>query len=470
MSRHVQGLKGSIPAAWCALALLTTSALGAGEGPGDAFVHVEAFQAIADANGGNRAAGTPGYDRSADYVADRLRRAGYEVRFEEFTFPFFEDRAPPLLLAGSPHAATNPRDLRTFANSASGDVSAPIRSVDLGLAEGTAPGSSTSGCEASDFAGFPKGAIALMRRGTCTFQVKVDLAATAGAAGAVIMNEGTPDRTGPVSGRVEKASIPVLGVSFDLGRTLAATAAREPEGVVRLAVDVVSGTRSTRNVLAEWKGAPIGEVIVVGAHLDGVPEGPGINDNGSGAAAVLEAALRLAGQPPVEGPRLQFAFWGAEEVGLLGSRHHVDALSDEERKSIKVYVNLDMVASPNFARFVQATSDATGLVATASRIMVDAFRARGLAVEERARTGRRGFGSDDGSFARNGIPTLGLYTGAGEGKSSERAQLFGGVAGQPYDLCYHRACDTAQNINRTVLEQMTSVLTEVIGALRRDAA
>jgi Zn-dependent M28 family amino/carboxypeptidase len=458
---------------WAVLAAaLCIGALPAAADPADpVFGHLQALQAIADANGGNRAAGRPGYDRSADYVAARLREAGYDVRFEEFTFPFFEERSPPVLVAGP--ASSPAREVRTFGQSASGDVTAPLRAVDLGVDQDGVPPASTSGCEASDFDGFPRGAIALMRRGTCTFEVKVGLAAAAGAAGAVIMNEGTAGKTDIYAGQANKSAIPVVSTSFESGRALATVARDERQGIVRLAVDVASGMRSTRNVIAELNARPSGgETIVVGAHLDSVPEGPGINDNGSGSAAVLETALRLAASAEPETRHVQFAFWGAEELGLLGSRHHVSALSSEERQAIKLYVNLDMVASPNYSRLVQGTAGETGsLVATASQVMLDTFALRGLPVDQRTTSGgrRTGFGTDDSSFAQAGIPTVGLYTGAGETKSADAAARFGGAAGQPYDACYHKACDTVGNIARDVLAQMTDALTHTLTVLTRDA-
>lgn len=468
----------AVPAARC------LAAEAGGEG---AFAHVRALQAIAEANGGNRAAGTPGYDRSAEYVAARLREAGYDVRLEAFAFPFFEERSPPRLLHGPAQTGVPRGELRTFANSGAGDVTARLRAVDLGLPEGTDPGAappaSTSGCEASDFDGFERGAIALVRRGTCTFQTKVAHAVAAGAAGVIVMNEGTEGRTESVPGRLDAAPIPVVGVGFALGRTLAAQARDAGSGTVRLAVDAVSGTRHTHNVLAEVAADPGGPgpggtpegTIVVGAHLDGVPEGPGINDNASGSAAVLEAALGFARTVSVPGVRptrrVRFAFWGAEEAGLLGSRHHLDALLEERRREIELYINLDMVGSPNFGRFVHVQSargDARrddDPAATASRRLVEAFRSRGLAVEERPGRGPRGYGSDDASFARRGIPTVGLHTGAGGRKPDDQAALFGGAAGRPYDPCYHRACDTAENIDRAVLEQMTRALALALAAL-----
>ncbi len=429
----------------------------------DPFRHVQALQSIAAASGGNRAAGTSGYDRSAEYVADQLRAAGYTVRFEEFTFPFFDERSPPVLVSepGEPEPFTPSREaLRTLMNSGSGDVTAPVQAVDLGL-DGEPLQTSTSGCEGDDFAGFTRGHIALVRRGTCPFQTKVEQAQAAGAAGLIIMNQGTGDQTGVFGGRLTtQASIPVLGVTTEVGRKLA-EAARDPSrSQVRLKIEAETGTRSTRNVLAE-RGGTSGSFIVVGAHLDSVTEGPGMNDNASGSAAILEAALRLA-KEPAAGTPIRFAFWGAEERGLVGSRHHVDALPEEERRRIRFYINLDMVGSVNFGRFIQLSqTERTAETAGIIQAFTDHFETRKLPVEERARN-QRGFGSDDAAFAAKNIPTLGLFTGAGNPTSDEHAARFGGQAGQPYDPCYHKACDAAENVDRAVLGQMTDALTHVL--------
>jgi len=436
-------------------------------GQADPFRHVQALQDIATANGGNRAAGTAGYDRSVDYVAERLRTAGYAVRLEEFTFPFFEERTPPSLVLDpeAPDAFAAPREaLRTLAHSGSGALTAPVQAVDLGLGEGPLQ-ASTSGCESEDFAGFTPGHIALVRRGTCPFQTKAERAQAAGAVGLIIMNQGTGDQTGTFGGRLERpAAIPVLGVTTELGRRVAETARDPARSRVRLKVEAETGTRSTRNVLAE-RGEMKGPFIVVGAHLDSVSEGPGMNDNASGSAAVLEAALRLAGEP-ASGTPIRFAFWGAEERGLVGSRHHLDTLPEEERRRIRFYINLDMVGSVNFGRFVQLSqTERTAETAGIIRAFTDYFETRNLPVEERVRN-QRGFGSDDAAFAAKNIPTLGLFTGAGNAKSEEHAARFGGQAGQPYDPCYHKACDTAENINRDVLGQMTDALTHVLRGAR----
>jgi hypothetical protein len=214
------------------------------------FRHLRALQDIASRNGGNRAAGTAGYDRSAEYVAEKLTEAGYRVRLEEFDFPFFEERAPPVLVANtSEERKVAPATaIRTLANSGSGDVIAPLRAVRLDL-DTDPPRASTSGCDTADFNNFERGFVALMRRGTCTFQTKVENAVAGGAIGVIIMNEGTEGRVDAFSGQLSKlATVPVVGVSFEFGRSLE-TAARGG-AAVQVAVDAVSGSRITRNVLA----------------------------------------------------------------------------------------------------------------------------------------------------------------------------------------------------------------------------
>jgi Zn-dependent M28 family amino/carboxypeptidase len=430
-----------------------------------AFRHLRALQDIASANGGNRAAGTPGYDRSAEYVSEQLAKAGYQVRFEEFEFPFFQERSPAVLAVNAADRAAQPAPagtVRTLSNSGSGDVTARLRAVNLGLGA-EPPAASASGCDGGDFKDFERGAVALIRRGTCQFQAKVENAVAAGAIGVIIMNEGTDGRKDAFSGQLTKlVPVPVVGIPYALGSTVGGEA-QAGAVTVHLAVDAVAGKRPSRNVVAEAAGSRDGAWVMAGAHLDSVPEGPGINDNGSGTAAVLEAALQLAQEPAQTRRHVRFGFWGAEERGLIGSRHHVEALSDEERRRIALYINLDMVGSPNFTRYVQgpAATDG-GPAAIARRELMAEFSERGLNIEER--TGTR-FGSDDSSFSQKDIPTVGLYTGASGAKSEKQASLFGGTAGRPFDPCYHQACDTTENIDRNVLEQNTQALVRALKAV-----
>ncbi|HEX2136179.1 MAG TPA: M20/M25/M40 family metallo-hydrolase [Microvirga sp.] len=455
------------------LALLSCGRAGAAEtGQPDVAVDLRALQEIAAANGGNRADATPGFERSVEYVSERLRSLGYQVRVEEFTYPFNEERSPPRLFAGAALSPAPEGEARSFTYSGGGDVTAPLRAVDLGLSGDGPAQPSTSACEPADFAGFERGAIALVRRGTCPFFVKVQNAIAAGAVGVVAMNEGTAGQTDSFTASLGRpTAIPVVGVSYGYGVSLAEKANKAEEATARLIVDIVTTTRASKNVVAE---TPAGDdrrpVAVVGAHLDSVRDGPGLNDNGSGVAAVLAAAANLAGDPPASGGlRVRFGFWGAEEVGLLGSRNYVSRLSEEERKRIALYVNLDMVGSRNFARLVLADPEVEGVAATAARAMLDHFAGRSLPAERRGLGPLGAFSTDMASFKGRGIPTIGLYTGSAELKREDQVAAFGGTAGQPHDTCYHRACDTIANVNAAVVEELSGALTAAIRAAVQEA-
>jgi Zn-dependent M28 family amino/carboxypeptidase len=221
----------------------------------------------------------------------------------------------------------------------------------------------------------------------------------------------------------------------------------------------------TRNVLAQTRTGNPDEVVVAGGHLDSVPEGPGVNDNGSGTAALLETAVRLGGSPPVANA-VRFAFWGAEEIGLVGSTRYVEGLSGDERARIGLYLNLDMVASPNTAYMVYDgdDSDREGAgagppgSAAVERALVEGLAGAGVTAASTDFTGR----SDYGPFIAAGIPSGGLFTGAGEAKTSEHALLHGGTAGQPYDPCYHQACDRIDTIDRTALDRNSDAVAATV--------
>src|SRR5690349_12995673 len=362
--------------------------------------HQEAFQRIADANGGTRASGTPGYDESADYVEDRLERAGYVVTRQEFEFHAFAVEGPSTLnqTAPTPTTYVEGTDYGPTPQSEPGQVTAAVVPVDINL---TLPRANTSGCEAADFAAFPAGSIALLQRGTCDFGVKAANAETAGAAGAVIMNEGNaPDRQELLLGNLgTPVGIPVVGVPFALGESLQGA-------TVSLQVDAISEIRTTSNVFAELPGTSADQVLVVGSHLDSVPEGPGINDNGSGTASILAVAEQLGGTtPPVT---VRFAWWGAEELGLVGSTEYVTSLAPAELAKIYAYLNFDMVGSPNYVNFLYDGDDSDGAGAgpgpAGSAQIEDVFEKffadRGQAVEGTDFDGR----SDYGPFIEAGIP------------------------------------------------------------------
>lgn len=440
----------------------------------DVREHLVALQRIADQNGGNRAAGTAGYNASARYVAARMRAAGYQVRLQEFSFPYVADRSPPeLRAAGVPWGFRAGRDYATFLYSGSGRVEAPVVAVDL-LVPSPRENASTSGCEVSDFAGFPQGAVALLQRGTCTFRIKVDNAIAAGAAAVVIFNEGNPGRRELVSGTLgpPQVRVPALAASFAVGDALRNGVRSGPTGLTaQVSADMVSERRRTGNVIAESRAGAAGNLVVVGAHLDSVAEGPGINDNGSGSAVVLAVAEQLAGARPRN--RLRFVWWGAEELGLIGSRHYVERLSPAERRRHALYLNLDMVGSPNFVMFVYDGDGSTGGAVSAppgsaaiERVFTRYFSARGLA----HRQTRLGDSSDHAPFARAGIPIGGLFTGASGRKSEADARAFGGRAGRPYDPCYHRPCDGLANVSGTALLRSARATAHAVELFARDVS
>ena len=417
--------------------------------------HQMALQAAADANNGNRASGSPGYDQSADYVRSRLRAAGYRVTLQPFSFPTFEELAPTQLELVAPlaKAFVGGTDFMTMRYSGSGDVTAPIQAVDLILPPTPEP-RSTSGCEASDFTGFTAGNVALLQRGTCTFAEKVANAQKAGAAAVLVFNEGQPDRQEVIAGSLEESGvdIPALTLSFAVGQELATTKG----ATVHVVTSTKTEIRKTSNVLADTTAGRADHIVVVGAHLDSVPDGPGINDNGSGVALILEIAEQLAQLRVKPANRVRFAFWGAEEVGLQGSEHYVSKLSEGEIKDIAVNLNFDMVGSPNFVRFVYDGDGSAGPPAGPSgsaqveQVFLDYFAQQGLAVEPTGFTGR----SDYRPFIEAGIPAGGLFSGAEGIKTEAQAAVYGGTAGAAYDACYHQACDTAANANPTALDQL----------------
>ncbi len=341
-------------------------------------------------------------------------------------------------------------DFATMEYSAAGDVTAR-----LALAKGitvppTGPGGSTnSGCSASDFGAGVKGKIVLIQRGTCAFGDKVKNAADAGAIAAVIFNEGQDGRTEVLNGTLGgRATIPAVGTSYEVGKALYESSKAGDVVSLRIKIDAETKTVKTLNVIADRKGKRDDRVVVVGAHLDSVEEGPGINDNGSGTAQLLATAVgfNVLGIKPEN--TVRFAFWGAEESGLIGSTYYVDNLSDAELGKIMLNLNFDMLASPNYARFIY---DGDGTLGDAGPAGSDAiehvfeayFKGKKLRTEPTEFDGR----SDYFAFIENGIPAGGLFSGAEEVKTARQVKLYGGTAGVAFDKCYHKACDTTLNIN-----------------------
>lgn len=403
--------------------------------------HQAALQAIADANNGTRVAGSPGYDESADYVAETMEAAGWSVSRQSFQFQTFISLSPPVVERISP-APAGPIANTIMFYSGSGDVTASVTALPA------PPTDVTPGCEAGDFAGFPAGNIALISRGACTFAMKATNAYNAGASAVVIYNNGPGGINGTL-GNTFTLNIAVTSVTQAVGLELANT----PGLVLRVKTDTFRGIATTENVLAELPGKNADNVVMAGAHLDSVNAGPGINDNGSGSAALLETAQALSKVKPQN--TIRMAWWGAEEASLVGSTYYVNNLSQEELARIALYLNFDMVGSPNHVFFIYDGDDSDGVgagpgpagSAEIEQTFEAFFESRGLPYKGTDFSGR----SDYGPFIANGVPSGGLFTGAEGIKTAEEALIWGGTAGLAYDPCYHQACDTFANNNDDAL-------------------
>ena len=432
--------------------------------------HQQAFQVIADAEAGNRLSGTPGHDSSAEYVAQRATAAGFDVDVQgfEYDLDFLADFEAPVLgiqggteFVGGIAGASLGGDFGSMFKSTpySIDISAPVWAIDLVLPAVGPPNTSTSGCEDADYAGVPPGAIIIVQRGTCTFADKFLRADASDAAAMVFINEGQPGRTQPLWFNFDGIDIPTFAATVETGTELANGVLRGDTGLTaRFKVDWRPGTYPTSNVIAETTGGDPNNVIVVGAHLDSVGVGAGINDNGSGSATILEIAEQMSKVLPRN--KVRFIWFGAEESGLLGSEAYLAGLSETERSKIAAMLNFDMVGSPNFVRFVYDgdLSDSPPLPGGAppgsdaiETLFLDYFAGRGLATEPTAFDGR----SDYGPFIEAGIPAGGLFTGAEGIKTAAQAATYGGEAGQQYDPCYHLSCDDIDNLSLTALDQMS---------------
>jgi aminopeptidase Y len=377
--------------------------------------HLGALQEIADRHAGTRAAGTAGDRASVDYVAERLRAARWRVELQPVRVPYFELKRATMSVAG--RTLRRARDFQVLSYSGSGRASGRLHQL-------------LSGCSAEEFEDLSPRDVPLVSRGKCFFRVKALNAQRAGARALVVM-DASPTRRGVPSG-----TLAALGVRIPVVLTDHAI----PGAAVRLEVDAFSERRVTHNVIAETTGGEDARVVMAGGHLDSVPGGPGINDNGSGAATLIEVAEAIGPDPP--GARVRLAFWGAEELGLLGSRRYVRSLARDERRRIRAYINLDMVGSPNAVPEFYADGDArlAGVLRSAAGRSLGGVAAGGS--------------SDHAPFQEAGVPVNGLYTG-----STER-----GPGRRPRDPCYHLACDTVENVDQAVLLRMARAAAE---ALRR---
>jgi aminopeptidase Y len=298
------------------------------------------------------------------------------------------------------------------------------------------------GCDASDYPKNVTGAIALIRRGVCPFGTKSSNAGKAGAVAAVVYNH----EKGPVSGTLgepDEHHIATFGISdsdaapyiekLEAGKSIDGSAY----------IDAIVERVGTTNVIAQTKGGDQENCVMLGGHSDSVTEGPGINDDGTGTLTLLEIAAKLTKYSVNNCVR--FAWWAGEEEGLLGSDYYVSQLSKEENLKIRMFMDYDMLASPNFAYQVYNATDAVNPVGSEELrdLYTDYYKKHGQNYTYIAFDGR----SDYDGFIRHGIPGGGIATGAEGVKTKKEVEMFGGVAGEWYDKCYHQLCDNLNNLN-----------------------
>ncbi|MEV6262539.1 M28 family metallopeptidase [Streptomyces sp. NPDC051784] len=217
-----------------------------------------------------------------------------------------------------------------------------------------------------------------------------------------------------------------------------------------------SGGATGYNLIADWPGGDPNQVLMAGSHLDSVTSGAGINDNGSGSAAVLETALAVSSAQLAPAKHLRFAWWGAEELGLVGSKYYVNNLASTERAKLAGYLNFDMIGSPNPGYFVYDDDPVI------EQTFKDYYA--GLSIPTEIETEGDGR-SDHAPFKNAGVPVGGLFSGADYTKTSAQAQKWGGTAGQAFDRCYHSSCDTTSNIDDTALDRNSDAVAHAVWTL-----
>ncbi|GJN99496.1 peptidase M28 [Mycobacterium marinum] len=418
------------------------------------FAHLRALQTVADSNGGNRATGTPGYDASVDYVVKALKAKGFEVTTPEFQRLYtVSEGKPTLTVAGRSYSVDQ--------------ASLLVQTPPGGLAGPPVRPSRSDGCAVADYPpALPDNAIAVVDDTGCSVVDKHNSAVAKGAAGLIVISA-AQDRGSSANlfgpGYYNQLKVPVAVVGASGAAALAHTNAP-----IRLVLDTENIQIKSRNVLAQTKTGTPDEVVMVGARLDSPPGSPGINSAGSGVAAVLETALQLGPLPPVTNA-VRFAFWGD---GINGAMDYVFGMDSEGLNSIALYLNFDMLGSPNAGYFTD-DGDQSGLPGTGVR---SADVPEGSAAIERTLAGYLNLAgkrpadmplsirSDYHPFLVAGVPIGGMTTGASQTKTTVQARLWGGQAGVAFDPQYLSVGDTVDNINRQALEVMGSGVAFAVGA------
>lgn len=405
------------------------------------FGHLRKLAEIADANEGSRADGTPGYDASVDYVVQTLRDKGFDVSTPEFERLVVTSPGKPTL---SVSGRTLPVDQASLLT--------PTRKG--GLRAVTARPQKPAGCVAADYGTKSVvNAIAVVDDTGCSIVAKQNTAAAEGAVGLLVVSDGATPRDLFPRGYYQALKMPVAVIDASGDAALRRTTAP-----VLLTLNAEAAMAKSRNVLAQTKTGDTHNVVVAGAHLDSFVESPGINDDGTGVAALLETAAALGAQPQIANA-VRFAFWGAEESVLAGSTKYVQGLDDDQLDDIALYLNFDMLGSPNAGYFTY-DGDQSGQANPA--VPADTVPAGSGGIERtlagflnlagvRPADMPLGIASDYSPFMDAGVPVGGVTTGAAQRKTELQARLWGGVSGVAFDRNYHLPGDTVDNVNRDAL-------------------
>ncbi|KAL7920185.1 hypothetical protein ACQKWADRAFT_165593 [Trichoderma austrokoningii] len=376
---------------------------------------------IAETHGGNRAFGTSGYNASVDFILERMmRRYGneFDTWIQPFTYPF--ETTNSISVQGPDDEDVFVISLRyNTATSLPRGIKAPLMDISVDESRGSA-------CYPDQWVGIDaSGKIALIQRGVCPISEKIKLAKSHGALAVILYNDEPGDsiRSGSLGTENIGLLIPVGIITLEDGLDWKQRLADGEDLTVTLTVDAESEIRKSWNVISETRLGDPDNVILLGAHLDSVQNGPGVNDDGSGTAALLEIATAFQKYVGFNN-KVRFCWWGAEESGLVGSLYYVQNLPEDDADAIRFYFNYDMIGSKQPVYTVHADSDAHK---TGGHILFDYLEAKGKAVSY----GGFGQSSDYVAFLKLGIPSSGIFTGAGA----------------PTDECYHQACDNLDNIN-----------------------
>ncbi|KAJ5084999.1 hypothetical protein N7532_009770 [Penicillium argentinense] len=378
----------------------------------------------------NRVFGGAAHNDTVDFIYRELKKTGYYDVWKQPQVHTWTRAESSLILDGEAIEVT------TMTYSPSVNVTAELVVV------------SNVGCSAPDYPDEVAGKIALVKRGECSFAEKSVLASAANAAAVIVYNNAAGSLSGTLGGASSDLGsyAAIAGISQADGENLVTAAAG---GTVTLSLDIDSKVenRTTFNVIAETKGGDHHNVVSLGGHTDSVEAGPGINDDGSGIISNLVVAKALTRFSVKNAVR--FFFWTAEEFGLLGSEYYTSHLTPNELSKIKLYLNFDMIASPNYALMIyDGNGDAFNQTGPPGSAQIEAlfenyFTAHHLPYIATAFDGR----SDYDGFISRGIPAGGIFTGAEGVKTETEAKLFGGQANISYDENYHAAGDNFTNLN-----------------------